>query len=427
MKRDLNTWLKYIQTLHPIGIDMGLERLNKVKERLNLKINCPVITVGGTNGKGSTCAYLERIFLSAGYKTGLHTSPELLRFNERARINGVDVTDEKLINAFALIESARYDTTDEITLTYFEYTTIAIVKLFSELDLDVIILEVGLGGRLDSVNCIDSDCTVITSIDLDHMNYLGSSRETIGFEKAGIFRARKPAICADACPPESVVDYAEKIKTKLEIIGKDFQFFANKETWTWRSSKRQICDIPYPTLYGLHQINNASAAVAAIVSLQNFFEIDDEDFRAGILTADIPGRFQVISKLPTVVLDVCHNPHAADALRDSLTRAGRYTKTYAIVGMMGDKDISGTLSKLLNLVDFWLCTALPTPRAAKPEVLAEEVSALTSNVERPVIVEQTESVADGYSMLKEKLRDTDRLVVFGSFVTVAQFIEAINK
>ena len=309
---------------------MGLDRINRVKAALNLQFHCPVITVAGTNGKGSTCAYLEAILLAAGYRVAMHTSPHLLRFNERARVNGVEVSDELLLEYFAKVEQARVSLIDAPTLTYFEFTTLAIMLLFSETPLDAVILEVGMGGRLDAVNCVDADCAIVTSIDIDHTDFLGSTREAIALEKAGIFRQGIPAICADPVPPQSLIDHAEKLQCDLWLQGRDFQFLGDKQQWGWSGKGKRFSGLGYPALRGANQILNASGVIAALMALHQRLPVSAQDIRNGFALVELPGRFQVLPGQPTVVLDVAHNPHAAATLAQGLDKMGYHPYTYAI-------------------------------------------------------------------------------------------------
>ena len=263
----LDAWLTHLESAHPVGIDMGLARISQVRDALQLSFACPVITVGGTNGKGSTCAILESILLRAGYSVGCHTSPHLLSFNERARINGEMATDAALLPHFEAVEKARRSLPEPVSLTYFEFTTLAIMHLFAERGLDAVIFEVGLGGRLDAVNILDTDCAIITSIDIDHTDFLGDTRDKIAFEKAGIFRAGKPAICADPVPPQTLIDHAEKIGADLWLFGRDFRYEAQpgneRQQWSYIGPSMRRSALAYPALRGANQLINTTAALAA--------------------------------------------------------------------------------------------------------------------------------------------------------------------
>lgn len=392
---------------------MGLGRITRVKESLGLKFPCPVITVGGTNGKGSTCAFLESILLAAGYKVACHTSPHLLRFNERARINGADVGDADLLNAFERVEQARCRLSDPPTLTYFEFTTLAIMDLFANAKVDAAILEVGMGGRLDAVNIVDADCAIVTSIDLDHMAYLGNTREAIAFEKAGIFRPKAIAICGDPMPPTSLINHAKEIGADLYLMGKDYSFTGDQQQWGWSGRGKRFSGLGYPALRGANQLLNASAVIAALMALHDRLPVSAQDIRNGLALVELPGRFQVLPGKPTVVLDVAHNPHAAATLAQSIEAMAYHPYTYAVFGAMADKDIEGVLKPMLDIVDYWYCTDLPTPRAASAHDLVKRLQALN----KEALVFPNPGAA--YQAALDKAGEGDRITVFGSFYTVA--------
>ena len=409
----LDQWLSHLETAHPVGIDMGLARITRVKESLGLKFACPVITVGGTNGKGSTCAFLESILLAAGYKVACHTSPHLLRFNERARMNGADVSDADLLKAFERVEQARCRLNDPPTLTYFEFTTLAIMDIFANASVDAVILEVGMGGRLDAVNIVDADCAIVTSIDLDHMAYLGNTREAIAFEKAGIFRTKAIAICADPMPPTSLINHANAIGADLWLMGKDYSFTGDQQQWGWTGRGKRFSGLGYPALRGANQLLNASAVIAALIALHDRLPVSAQDIRNGLALVELPGRFQVLPGRPTVVLDVAHNPHAAATLAESIEAMAYHPYTYAVFGAMADKDIDGVLKPLLNTVDYWYCTDLPTPRAASASDLAKHLRAF--NKEALMFMDP----GAAYQAALDKAGEGDRILVFGSFYTVS--------
>ena len=410
---NLDEWLSHLETAHPVGIDMGLARITRVKESLGLQFSCPVITVGGTNGKGSTCAFLESILLAAGYKVACHTSPHLLRFNERARINGADVGDADLLNAFERVEQARCRLSNPPTLTYFEFTTLAIMDLFANARIDAVILEVGMGGRLDAVNIVDADCAIVTSIDLDHMAYLGNTREAIAFEKAGIFRPKAIAICGDPMPPASLINHAKEIGADLWLMGKDYSFTGDQQQWGWSGRGKRFSGLGYPALRGANQLLNASAVIAALMALHDRLPVSAQDIRNGLALVELPGRFQVLPGRPTVVLDVAHNPHAAATLAQSIEAMAYHPYTYAVFGAMADKDIEGVLKPMLDIVDYWYCTDLPTPRAASAHDLVKRLQALN----KEALVFPNPGAA--YQAALDKAGEGDRITVFGSFYTVA--------
>ncbi len=410
---NLDEWLAHLETAHPVGIDMGLSRINQVKESLGLQFHCTVITVGGTNGKGSTCAFLESILLAAGYRVACHTSPHLLRFHERARIQGREATDAELLQSFNRVEQARCRIENAPTLTYFEFTTLAIMDLFANAGIDVAILEVGMGGRLDAVNIVDADCAIVTSIDLDHMAYLGNTREAIAFEKAGIFRTNASAICADPVPPQSLIDHAKAIGADLWLMGKDYSFEGDQQQWGWSGRGKRFSGLAYPALRGANQLLNASAVIAALMALHDRLPVSAQDIRNGFALVELPGRFQVLAGKPTIVLDVAHNPHAAATLAQSLDKMGYHPYTFAIFGAMADKDIDGVLKPMMDLVDYWYCTDLPIARAAKASDLAKQIQL------RGKEAEVFAQAGAAYQMALDKAGEGDRIIVFGSFYTVA--------
>ncbi|BBB67188.1 bifunctional folylpolyglutamate synthase/dihydrofolate synthase [Undibacterium sp. YM2] len=416
----LADWLAVLETRHSKEIDMGLDRVAAVKNKLAIHYDCPVIMVAGTNGKGSTCAMLEAVLMQAGYRVGLYSKPHFLDFNERARINGEMVKDDVFISTFNAVEEARGD----ISLTYFEFTTLAICKLLADAKLDVVILEVGLGGRLDAVNVIDADVSVVTSIDIDHIDYLGDTREKIGFEKAGIFRPGKAAICGDPLPPQSLIDHANAIGADLWLFGRDFNYNGDKQQWNFAGRSQRRNSLGYPSLRGANQLLNASAVLAALEALKLELPVGAQEVRTGLVMVDLPGRFQVMPGRPTVVLDVAHNPHAAATLAQNLDNMGFHAYTYAVFGSMLDKDIDGVIAQLKEKVDHWCVTALPLPRAAPVEVLKDKLVAAGVLADTEKTVTGFESPELAYAEAISKAGENDRIVVFGSFLTVAGVMRA---
>ncbi len=420
----LDQWLSRLESLHPKAIDMGLERVSAVAARLGLVFDCPVITVGGTNGKGSTCAMLESMLLQGGYRVGLYTSPHLLRFNERARINGLPAGDEDFCRAFAQVEAVRGD----VSLTYFEFTTLAIMKLFAGAGLDAVILEVGLGGRLDAVNIIDADVAIVTSVDLDHMDYLGDTREKIGVEKAGIFRPGRTAICSDPSPPATLVEHATAIGADLWLFGRDFNYAGDRQQWNYGGRSMRRNSLAYPSLRGANQLLNASAALAALEALRDRLPLGAQEVRSGLVLVELPARFQVLPGRPAVILDVAHNPHAAATLAQNLDNMGFYPYTYAVFGAMADKDIAGILAHLKDRIDHWYLCDLPLPRAASTAMLTDALRAAgieargDAGAERSVL--SFASPAEAYAEARKHAGENDRIAVFGSFLTVAGVMSA---
>ncbi|MFT3815503.1 MAG: bifunctional tetrahydrofolate synthase/dihydrofolate synthase [Acidovorax sp.] len=416
----LQDWLAHCERLHPKNIDMGLDRVREVARRMGLAFDCPVITVAGTNGKGSTCAMLEAVALQAGYRTGVYTSPHLVHFEERCRIHGEIVKAPELIAACADVESARCQNGSEVALTYFEFTTLAILRLMSQSKLDVAILEVGLGGRLDATNVIDADCAVITSIDIDHTEFLGPDRESIGREKAGIMRTGRPVIAGDPMAPQSVIDHALEIGADLWRFGEDFNFSGDKQQWAWAGRGRRYAGLAYPALRGANQLLNASGALAALEALRERLPVTAQAVRAGLGLVELPGRFQIVPGQPTLVLDVAHNPHSVAALTANLDAMGYFPTTHAVFGAMADKDLAPMLAKVGPLVDRWYFTDLPTPRAASAATLQQKWNALqiAAGGRRQVA---TSLHADPEQALQAAVLaadPADRIVVFGSFYTV---------
>lgn len=413
----LNDWLERAERLHPKNIELGLERAKEMAQRIGLRFGCPVITVAGTNGKGSTCAMLESILMHAGYRTAVFTSPHLVHFEERLRLRGEAVDASKLIASFEVVEKARGD----MALTYFEFTTLGILHCMTEEKPDVAILEVGLGGRLDAVNIVDTDCAVITSIDLDHMEYLGPDRESIGFEKAGIMRPGKPAIVSDPVPPQSVVDHANAIGADLWRFGTDFNFSGDKQQWGWSGRGRRYSGLAYPALRGANQLINAAGVLAALEALRPQLPITAQAVRNGLAMVELPGRFQIVPGEPALVLDVAHNAHAVAALAENLDAMGFYPTTHGVFGVMADKDLAPILARIGPLIDRWYFTDLPTPRAAKAADLLAAWQAQNT---------RTDASASVHAGPTEALRaaigqagPADRIVVFGSFFTVGGVLE----
>jgi dihydrofolate synthase/folylpolyglutamate synthase len=422
-ERSFGEWLAYIEAIHAKPMDFGLERVSAVARRLGIGFDCPVITVGGTNGKGSTCAMLESILIQAGYRVCLHTSPHLLRFNERARIDGQDASDAALAESFVAVEAARAGPGAEpVSLTYFEFTLLAILRLFMQAKPDAVILEVGLGGRLDAVNMLDADCSIVTSIDLDHMEYLGDTREAIGLEKAHIYRPGRPAICADPVPPQSLLDHAAAIGADLWLFGRDFNYSGDKQQWSYGGRRTRRNAMAYPALRGANQLLNASAALAALESLGDRLPVSQGAVRQGFALVDIPGRFQVLPGRPAVILDVAHNPHAAAVLARNLDSMGFFPYTHAVFGALQDKDIGGVLGHLRDKIDHWHLCTLGGPRGASAETLHAELIAQgfkpqEEGAERSVRL--YESAQAAYQSARAAAGEGDRIVVFGSFLTVA--------
>ncbi|RQP26767.1 bifunctional tetrahydrofolate synthase/dihydrofolate synthase [Albitalea terrae] len=412
----LDGWLARCERLHPKEIDMTLDRTLAVKQHLGLAFKVPAITVAGTNGKGSTCAMLESIALQAGYRVGLYIKPHFVHFEERCRVNGQSVAAEELIPHFEAVEKARIDL--GLSLSYFEFTTLAIARLLSKASVDMVILEVGLGGRLDAVNAIDTDCAIITSIDIDHVEYLGPDRESIGREKAGIMRTGKPVVVSDPVPPQSIVDRATEIGADLWQFGRDFNYAGDKQQWSWAGRDKRFNGMAYPALRGANQLLNASGVLAAFEALREQLPITAQAVRNGLAMVELTGRFQIIPGQPVLVLDVAHNPHAVATLAQNMDQMGFHPRTHVVFGAMQDKDLEAILRRMAPLVDTWNFCDLPIPRAAKAEGLKQLHERLALKGPGPVSVNCHADPAAALRAAVGQADPADRIVVFGSFYTV---------
>lgn len=427
--KTLNDWLSHLETAHSAGlIDMGLSRVGEVKAAMNLNPQCPVIVVAGTNGKGSVCAFLTQIYKQAGFKVGTLTSPHLLKFNERIAVNAEPVSDETIVASFERIEAARGD----ISLTYFEFNTLAAVDIFMREQVDVMVLEVGLGGRLDAVNIFDADCAVVTSIDLDHQSFLGDTIEQVGYEKAGVFRSGKPAICGQNPPPESLRRHAENIGAELLLIKRDFDFSKlEQQQWSFHfhpqsgqvfsdGLKRNRNALPIPALRGAYQLNNAACALAVIECLNDKLPIDIGSIKRGLLLVSNPGRFQVLPGWPLVILDVGHNPHAARALRQGLLALPFAQKRTAVFSILADKDIDQVLDIVKDQFDEWYIAPLHLPRGMDIAALSQKLS--EHNIEN---ITRFDNVQTAFQAALAASSENDRITVFGSFHTVAEVMATL--
>jgi dihydrofolate synthase/folylpolyglutamate synthase len=446
MPTSLADWLTHLESLHPKTIALGLERVAQVKQRLDLNPDFPIMIVGGTNGKGSVCAMLEAILHAAGYKVGCYTSPHLLDYNERVRIAKQQASDAELCASFEQIEQVRGD----IALTYFEFGTLAAMQCFIAHKVDVAILEVGLGGRLDAVNAFDADVSVVTSVDIDHVDYLGDTREKIAFEKAGIFRQGHVAICADSDVPQSLRTHAGDIGAELWCIGSEFGFTAHQGQWDYRSKVGSRSALPHPALRGAFQLHNASAVLAALDALKDKTPVSMEAVRRGLSEVELTGRFQFVPGKPQLILDVAHNPHAARSLALNLANLPP-AKTFAVFAMLKDKDMAGVVQALDAQVDEWLVAGIDAPRGASATELAQVLK--DAGVRGEVVV--CDSIAESLheaskrasengdcdtllqgSRLREQSPDTlsrtgrlrapcreCRIAAFGSFYTVAEVMQ----
>ena len=414
--QSLSDWLAYLERIHPSVIDMGLERVSAVRDRLGVVPGFPIITVGGTNGKGSVCAMLDAILSRAGYRVGLYASPHLLRYNERVRVAQHEADDATLVEAFGRVESAR----PPDSLTYFEFGTLAAMDIFIHENVDVAILEVGLGGRLDAVNVFDASCTVVTTVDLDHMDYLGPDRDSIAREKAGIFRAGVPAVCGDDQPPATLTGHAANIGAPLVLIGRDFGYSTGRGDWQYWSLEGKRSALPCPALRGAYQLANAASALAALEQLKDVLPVDMGSIRRGLVEVDLPGRFQVMPGRPMVILDVGHNPHAARGLASSLHALPAGGRMIAVFAILKDKDIAGVAQALKTQVDEWMVATLPGSRGAQAGRIEQALASI--GVDAPVCC--FDSVADAYQCAMRSAGQDDKILVFGSFFTVGAVVQA---
>ncbi|MDD5410893.1 MAG: bifunctional tetrahydrofolate synthase/dihydrofolate synthase [Methylobacter sp.] len=416
----LQDWLSWQESLHPLAIDLGLERAAQVFHALNPEcIKPPTITVAGTNGKGSSIAYLDAIYRAQGYRVGAYTSPHILKYNERIKIDGEPVPDELICEAFARIESVR----GNITLSYFEFGTLAALDIFWRAGLDVQLLEVGLGGRLDAVNIVDSDVSMITSICIDHVEWLGGTREAIGLEKAGIFRAATPAIVGDPEPPRSLIQSAIDKHALLYCIDKDFGYKKQATGWDWFSADKKITHLPEPGLKGEHQYRNASAVILAVTQLAKILPVSEASIRQGLENVQLTGRFQLITGEIPVLLDVGHNPQAVRTLAEYITNTFPDRRVHAVFSMMKDKDIAGVIEIMNPVVHDWFFAPLANPRAATEPVMREIFSqSSASNVSFGF-----SGFAEAFSAAKNRSQKGDLLLVFGSFFLVSDCLIEFEK
>ena len=409
--RQLADWLEYLERIHSQTIALGLERVLRVKERLALVPGYPIITVGGTNGKGSCCALLEAILLDAGYRVGCYTSPHLLRYNERVRIGGREASDDALCAAFERVEAARHET----PLTYFEFGTLAAMALFAQAEADAVILEVGLGGRLDAVNAFDTDCALVARIGIDHVEYLGPTRESIGFEKAGIFRPGRPAICGDPEPPLTLIEHARDVGARLLLVNRDFGFSAGQGQWDYWGPAGKRYGLPHPALRGGYQIANAAACITALDVQRTRLPVAAQNIRSGLLHAELAGRFQVLPGRPTVILDVAHNAQAAGELASSLARMPGSGRTIAVFAMFRDKDIAAVAREMRDSITHWMVATAEGARGASAAQVSAELA--QGGVTAPVTA--FDDVASAWHAASRHANENDKIVVFGSFLTVA--------
>jgi dihydrofolate synthase/folylpolyglutamate synthase len=413
----LEGWLAYLETLHPQPIALGLDRVRAVHARLEAGIACPVVTIAGTNGKGSTAAMLASMLRAAGFRTGLYTSPHILRYNERVVVDGAAASDAALCEAFTAVEALRGD----VALTYFEFGTLAALWLFARARLDALVLEVGLGGRLDAVNVVDADVAVLTRVGIDHVDYLGPTRETIGFEKAGIFRAGRPAVVGERDLPASVAAHAAAIGAPMLQLGRDFDCTDEGRQWRYRGPRGERYGLPVPALRGRFQLANAATALAVLDCLHERLPVPAGAVREGLVSVEWPARFQVLPGRPLVVLDVAHNPQAAATLAATLGEMGFHPRTYAVFAALADKDAEGIARALRERIDRWFVAGTPGARGQSAARLAERMKDAGVDAEA---IDASDAIADAWAKARDAATDADRIVVFGSFVTVAGVLAA---
>ena len=422
--KTLDDWIEYAQTVHFRSIDMTLERIKIVFDKLNQVLtNSVIILVGGTNGKGSSVAMLESIYFRAGYSTAAFTSPHLVSFNERYRVNGKNLTDSELITSFQKIEKMR----ENIPLTYFEFATLVAIDALVQKKPDVLIMETGMGGRLDSVNILDPDCVLLTHIALDHTQWLGDNREDIGFEKAGLFRSNIPAVCGDYSPPERLLAHARSVLADLKLINEDYNYSVNQQGWDWHgfdSSYHELQNLPLPSITGSGQLKNAAGVLMVIQVLAGKLPVDEAAIRNGLKNTVIQGRLQKLSfKNRHIVLDVAHNTDAVTVLNDYLSKYPVAGRTIAVLGMLADKDVAEVIKRIYLNIDQWELADLNEARGAGAKQLMTELLQVNGTVKynchnHPVAAFEA-AVAQASSR--------DRIIVFGSFHTVGDVLVYINS
>ena len=417
----LPEWLEWQKDLHFTQVDPGLERVSQVWQRLrgSYEFTFTVITAAGTNGKGSSVAMLESILLASGYRTGTYTSPHVLRYNERIRVNGEPCNDEDICISFERIDNARND----LSLTYFEFATLAAMDIFCQNNLDLVILEVGMGGRLDAVNLFDADIALITPVSLDHTMWLGNDREEIATEKAGIIRSNKPVVCSESSPAKSILEYAKSLNVICFIAEKDFFVEHNSELWSWHNEHFNWQNLPLPALLGSYQVQNAAAILQVIALLNQLgFNINIKEIRMGLQNVELVGRFQVISGDVERILDVTHNYQGACNLAKLLVDRRTKGRTYAVLAMLKDKDVDAVIEALKEVINHWFVAGLEgTDRGMNDEIIAEKVQAI---VGKDNVFAQA-SVEDAYNQAMAHAKPDDRVLIFGSFHTVEAIMRLV--
>ena len=416
----LDKWLEWQESLHFTAIELGLERCKRVADNMGLlKPSYNVISVAGTNGKGSSVTLLDKILRNAGHKVGRYTSPHLLKYNERICINGEEVSDTELCESFDRIDRARGD----ISLTYFEFGTLAALDIFRQHDVELALLEVGLGGRLDAVNVLDADVALITSIDIDHQQWLGDNRESIAREKAGIFRNKAIAVCSDPNPPQSLIDCANALGTPLSVAGSDYQYSSNEDSWSWQANDLSLKELPRPMQYCDFQLQNAAGVLMVLNKIQNEYPVSEEDIAQGLNSFRVDGRMQIIPGEVTKILDVAHNSQSVKALVENLKAIPCVGKTHFLVGMLKDKDHGEVLKVLRDVADTWSIVTLTQERGSDAKTLLSDLSSL--GIEENVT--EFENVDKALASLHETSKSGDRIVITGSFLTVGAALKKLNE
>jgi len=400
------------------AIKMGLDRVGRVKNSLNIDPNFPIITVGGTNGKGSVCAFLEAIYTKAGYSVGCYTSPHLFKFNERIKINLEQVNDETILKSLNLVNTKKKST----ELTYFEITTLAAMNIFIEKKIDIAILEVGLGGRLDAVNIFDSDLSIITSIGMDHQEFLGGTIKEIAHEKSGICRPNKHAILNFENIPKSMINELNKLNASLSILNDDYSYKSTSENYNFKSVNILMNDLPLPNLKGKNQLTNLAGCLRAVNLLQNKLPVTLGAIKEGIKDASIDGRLQILSNEPYIVADVAHNSDAALNLYNFISTSKRAGKVYAVFSILENKDIKKVLMPFINIVDEWFVSEINDSKAQKIDVII----ATLKKYNKKVVINKFNNLNQAYKNAHKKCNLNDNIIIYGSFFTVSESMHGIK-
>ena len=415
--KTVNEWLDWQQTIHPLNIDFKLERILSVYKKLNIStIANKIITVAGTNGKGSTVSFLESVLSKKNYRVGTFTSPHILRYNERIKINGREIDDESLLDTFEMINEKRENT----TLTYFEFATLSAFYLFSKSDLDVAVLEVGLGGRLDATNIVDSDVSIITSIGIDHTEFLGNTIDSIALEKAGVMRPFKKSIYAQNKPPAALLKYAKNKSINLLIHNNDYQVIRGLDDWSIHSKDLQINEIPNLKMIGDYQYNYAAASILALNEILPDCLEGNDDIKFALSEAKIPGRFQYLSKTPDIILDVAHNEDAAKSLSENIKKY-RYKSIHVVLGVLADKDVYSIVEPFSDLVDHWHIGTINSERGMNADEIKFRINSIYKN---KLFIETYSSVTTAFNQAKSVQKKDSLLLVYGSFYTVSEVLRS---